>query len=441
MVSRSEKVKEVIKKADPEIIKWIYLQFVDIGGKIKSVEIPTRDLPKVFKKGKGFDGSSILGGVRIHESDMLLIPDPFTYTTVPWVDSGDRARVICDVYRNKQTPFDGCPRRVLKNNIAAMQAKFGDGTDFAVATEPEFYILKEVGGDFITPEEAGYFDLDFSDFRIECAEMMEKVDIKVEAGHHEVGLGGQHEIDYAYGDAIKVADQTTVYKEIIKQVAKRHDLTASFMPKPFGDKAGSGMHVHINLKRDGENLFFDGKKRGKRLHLSDTALYFMGGIMKHARALSAILSSTPNSYKRLGVSEAPNYVLWARKNRSAFIRIPDILDKEYDSVRLELRSPDPACNPYLAFGVILAAGMHGIKRKIDPGDPRNEDIQNMSSYDGVIMLPGTLGEALSYLERDKVIIKALGDHCMNEFMKLKTKEWNDYKIMVGTQERQQYINL
>lgn len=441
MDSRKTEIQEVVERAKKDGIEWVSLQSVDIDGKIKSEEIPVRDLEDSLKRGKYYDGSSIAGFVRIEESDMLLLPDPSTYAPVPWSSSGKKARLICDVFWRKGKPFEGCPRRVLKSNIDAMKQFLGENVDFFVAPEAEFYILREEGGDYKTPDDAGYFDLEFDDFRTECANILEKMGIVVEACHHEVGPG-QHEIDIAYNDGLKIADQTTTYKEVVKQVAKKYGFIASFMPKPFGNKAGSGMHTHINLKRTGKNLFFNGKrKRGKRKHLSDTALYFMGGLMEHARATSSILSSTPNSYKRLGVSEAPNYVVWTHRNRSAFIRIPEVREREYDSIRIELRSPDPACNPYLAFAVMLAAGMDGIKRRTDPGDPRDENIQRMSTYEGINKLPDSLGEALSYLEADDVISSALGSHCLNEFLRLKRAEWEDYRTRVGSEERKHYIDL
>jgi len=435
--------EDILKRIKEDKVERVILQFTDIAGCLKQIGISLNEFEKTIYEGTFFDGSSVLGYARIQESDMLLIPDLSTYALLPTGNSR-KARFICDVYKPNGEPFYGSPRHVLKRMIETMKEELGEDAVFYVAPELEFYLLKD-GKPY---DNAGYFDVTPEDlaeeFRYKCIKLLNKMNIIDEAEHHEVGPG-QHEIDIKYADAVKMADNTVTYKMIIKYIAKNMGLTASFMPKIFRDKPGSGMHCHVNIviekesngKKERDNLFYDEKRRG----LSDIALYSIAGLMKHAKASSAIWSPTINSYKRLGKSEAPKYIVWAHINRSAFIRVPAIRGDDHNSMRIEVRSPDPSCNPYLGFAVMLADMLDGIKNKEKPPEPVEEDMYHRTSYEGIEVLPSSLEEAIRYLEEDDVVKEALGDHCLKEFIELKQKELESFNNCVTEWERKKYMDV
>jgi glutamine synthetase len=429
------KIKEVLEKIKENNIERISLQFIDVAGVPKQKGIPVQEFKKTIYKGSSFDGSSIEGYARIQESDMLLFPDLNTYAPFP---NTKKARIICDVYTHDGKPFEGSPRYVLKKMIAKMKKMLGKNAAFYVAPELEFYLLEKRTDGYHPHDHANYFDVAPKDlaegFRDECIAYLNKMGIEDEADHHEVGEG-QHEIDIVYGDALRLADETITYKMIVQELAMKKGLCATFMPKLFPDKPGSGMHCHINLVTEkmeegkfvkDRNLFHDESTND----LSDIAKYSIGGLMAHARGSSAIWCPTVNSYKRLGKSEAPKYIVWAHNNRSALIRIPAIRKNEYGALRIELRCPDPSCNPYLAFAVMLADMLDGIQKKINPPKPVEENIYHLPSYEKIEKLPDSLEEALECLEKDEVVKNAIGKHCLREFINLKRKELKEYQSHV-----------
>ncbi len=423
-------------------VKFIRLQFTDIFGVLKNVSITVEQLDKALNGELMFDGSSIEGFVRIEESDMYLRPDPATFVVFPWRPrDGAVARLICDIYNADGTPFTGDPRYVLKRVIAEAREM---GFTMNVGPEAEFFLF-HVDSDgrptTITHDRAGYFDLTpvdlGEDARRDMVLTLEQMGFEIEASHHEVAPG-QHEIDFKYADALDTADKVVTFKFVVRTIAQRHGLHASFMPKPIFGIAGSGMHLNQSLMKNGENAFYDPQAP---LQLSDTALYYIGGLMKHARAIAAITNPTVNSYKRLVSGyEAPVYIAWSSRNRSPLIRIPA---KRGQSTRIELRSPDPSCNPYLALAVCLAAGLDGIKNRILPPPPCDCNIYEMSAREreerGIGCLPESLKEALDELERDEVIKEALGPHVYSRFMEAKRIEWDRYRVQVHPWEIEEYL--
>ncbi|MDK2888301.1 MAG: glutamine synthetase [Thermoanaerobacter sp.] len=423
-------------------VKFIRLQFTDIFGVLKNVSITVEQLDKALNGEMMFDGSSIEGFVRIEESDMYLRPDPATFVVFPWRPrDGAVARLICDIYNADGTPFIGDPRYVLKRVIAQAREM---GFTMNVGPEAEFFLF-HVDSDgrptTITHDRAGYFDLTpvdlGEDARRDMVLTLEQMGFEIEASHHEVAPG-QHEIDFKYADALDTADKVVTFKFVVRTIAQRHGLHASFMPKPIFGIAGSGMHLNQSLMKNGENAFYDPQAP---LQLSDTALYYIGGLMKHARAIAAITNPTVNSYKRLVSGyEAPVYIAWSSRNRSPLIRIPA---KRGQSTRIELRSPDPSCNPYLALAVCLAAGLDGIKNRILPPPPCDCNIYEMSAREreerGIGCLPESLKEALDELERDEVIKEALGPHVYSRFMEAKRIEWDRYRVQVHPWEIEEYL--
>lgn len=435
-----EQVLSAIKEKNVEFIR---LQFSDIQGMVKNVTIPITQLGKALKNGISFDGSSIEGFARIQESDMVLRPDISTFNLLPWKsqDGSNEARVICDVYYPNGSPFEGDPRYVLRHMLD--QAK-EIGYTMNVGPELEFYLFeKQNGGSATKPQDfGGYFDLGPVDLaeniRKKIMKALIEMDFTIEASHHEVGKG-QHEIDFVYDEALKNADRVVTFKYVTKTIAMMEGLRATFMPKPIYGAAGTGMHCNISIFRGSENAFFDPEMP---MNISDLARYFVGGLKEHAGAITAIANPLINSYKRLVSGfEAPVYVSWSGPNRSSLIRIPAGRGL---STRLEFRSPDPTCNPYLTFAVILAAGLDGIKRVIDPGDPVDLNVYDLSSEErhalGIGTLPGNLKEALDSLEQDKVIQKALGEHVFNNIMRLGNLEWGAYNTWVHDWEIERYIN-
>ncbi len=433
---------EILARARELGVKFIRLQFTDITGVLKNVAITVEQLEKALDGELMFDGSSIHGFVRIEESDMYLRPDPNTFVVFPWRPrDGAVARLICDIYNPDGTPFAGCPRNALKRVLARAQRL---GFTMNVGPECEFFLFytdSEGRPTLRTHDRAGYFDLSPVDMgenaRRSMVLTLEEMGFEIEASHHEVAPG-QHEIDFKYSDALDVADKIITFKFVVRTIAQRHGLHATFMPKPIFGINGSGMHMHQSLFRDGQNVFYDPHDP---LGLSDIARYYIGGLLRHARALAAVTSPTVNSYKRLVPGyEAPVYISWAERNRSPLIRVPA---KRGASTRIELRCPDPSCNPYLAIAACLAAGLDGIEKKIEPPPPCNFNIYELSPEErckfGIGSLPASLEEALKELAADEVIKGALGEHIYERFREAKQKEWDEYRTQVCPWEIEQYL--
>ncbi len=440
-------MKEVIEKAKSDGVKFVCLQFTDVTGTVKSLDIPLERLESAFKDGVWFDGSSVEGFARIQESDMRLLPDPNTYAVLPWSQPDRRrARVFCDIYLPSGDPFPGDPRGVLKRVLSRIEEK---GWKFNVGPEPEFFLLRQNGPDSIHPvphDVGGYFDFSASDeaqqVRNELMLALAGMGLEVEMGHHEVALG-QHEIDFQFTDALRSADNVVTLKYTVRALAARNDLIATFMPKPIFGINGSGMHTHQSIfNSKGENVFFDA---GDEHHLSKEAYGFIAGQMAHASALAAVVAPTVNSYKRIVPGyEAPVYVCWAQINRSAMIRIPSHTPGRETSTRAELRFPDPSCNPYLAFATMLAAGLDGIEKGLScPPPVNNLNIYEMSdeelTKEGIAQLPGSLAEALRALEDDDVIRSAIGEEAYEAFSRAKWAEWDTYRTRVMDWEVEYYL--
>jgi len=435
--------EEILRKADEWGVRFVRLQFSDIMGIIKNVAIPRSQLERALDNQIMFDGSSIQGFTRIEESDMNLRPDPNTFTLFPWREDKPVARLICDVYKIDGKPFEGDPRYVLKRAVAQIE-ELGYTVNFG--PECEFFLFKADpdGAPLLeTHDKAGYFDLGpvdrGEDARRDIVLALEAMGFEVEASHHEVAPG-QHEIDFKYGDALTQADRVATFKVVTRAIAKRHGLHATFMPKPIFGINGSGMHTHISLFKDGQNAFYD--PHGEH-QLSDVARYFIGGLLKHAPAITAVANPLVNSYKRLVPGyEAPVYIAWSAHNRSALVRVPA---SRQQGTRIELRSPDPSCNPYLAFAAMIAAGVDGIKNKIDPGPSVTFNIYALSPEEraarGIPSLPGSLAEALDALEADEVIKEALGPHVCTHFIRGKRIEWDVYRSQVHPWEIEQYLGV
>jgi len=439
--------KDLIKRVKEENVKFISLQFSDVTGAVKSVDMPVRHLDDALKDGVWFDGSSVEGFARIQESDMRLILDPDTYAVLPWspVDSR-RARMFCDIYTPNGDPFEGDPRGTLKRQLKKLEEK---GWMYNIGPEPEFFLFKGENGYGVHPvphDTGGYFD--FSSFdeavvvRTALMDALDAMGLDVEVGHHEVALG-QHEIDFRFADALKTADNVLTLKYTVKAIAAQHGLTASFMPKPVFGINGSGMHCHQSLfDSKGDNLFFDAKDEA---HLSKTAYSFIAGQLAHARALAAVVAPTVNSYKRLVPGyEAPVYIGWAQQNRSALIRIPRYTEGRDKAVRAELRFPDPSANPYLAFTVMLAAALEGIEKNLEAPKPLNNiNLYHLDKEEraklGVKELPGSLAEALGELEKDELLKSALGEVTYDAFLRAKWEEWDEFRLRVSDYEIERYL--
>ena len=444
-----EKKASILKECKKKDIRLIILQFVDMLGMTKSVTIPTEHLEKALTSGVGFDGSSIEGFVRIYESDMIAMPDPSTFHILPWCRSETKeARIICDIYRPGGKPFEGDPRYILRKAVKEAEDL---GFVFNTGPELEFFLFKTKDGPEVIVEPydvGGYFDyspLDrSSDIRREATFTLQEVGIDVEMSHHEVAPG-QHEIDFKFSDALSTADNVITYKNAIKAMALSSGLHATFMPKPIYGVNGSGMHTHQSLfyKKNGKNAFFD---PDDEYNLTDTAYYFIGGQLKYCRAMSVLLAPIVNSYKRLTVGyEAPVYICWGRKNRSALIRVPEYHPGMEKATRAELRFPDPSCNPYLAFAAMLKTGIDGIKRKIKPPDPVEEDVfefddRKLAKF-YIKSLPASLGEAIAEYEKSKLMKETLGELTFNRYLEAKKKEWDEYKLQVTQWEVNRYLQM
>lgn len=436
--------EDIIRLADENDVEFIRMQFTDIFGQMKNVAITRAQLEKALNNQIMIDGSSIEGFTRIHESDQYLHPDLDTFVILPWRPQHERvARLICDVYNPDGTPFVGDPRHVLKN-VLDKAAKLG--YTFNVGPECEFFLFDtdEHGCPTTqTSDEAGYFDLGPLDHgegtRREICIALEAMGFEIEASHHEVAAG-QHEIDFKYADALTAADNIMTFKLAVKTIAQRNGLHATFMPKPIFGMNGSGMHTNMSLFKDGKNIFFD--ENGER-KLSREAYSFIAGLLEHAKSLVAVTNPLVNSYKRLVPGyEAPVYLAWSASNRSALIRIPAARGQ---STRVELRCPDPSCNPYLALAVCLAAGLDGIERGLVPPEEVTENIFSMDARtradNGIDNLPGTLFEALELMKRDPLMADTLGPHAYESFLAGKYHEWDTYRTQVTEWEIEQYMVL
>lgn len=433
---------DILELAEAHQVRFLRLQFTDILGVIKNVEIPSSQFRKAMKGDILFDGSSIAGFVRVEESDMLLAPDPATFQIFPWGDPAARVgRLICDITMPDGTPFAGDPRGVLKRQLALAAEQ---GFVMNAGMEAEFFLFKPTDDGrpaTNTHDVGGYFDLAPMDMgedaRRAIMDALEQMGFEVEAAHHEVAHG-QHEIDFRYADALRTADNTATFRFVVKQVARQFGLIASFMPKPVYGQNGSGMHAHQSLFKGGQNAFWD---PSREWGLSLTALHYIGGLLRHARAMCAVTNPLVNSYKRLVPGfEAPVNVAWSMRNRSPMIRVPD---RRGAGTRLELRTPDPSANPYLALTVMLAAGLDGLRTEADWREPINTNIWEMSYRERrrlrVDDLPQSLHEACDELEKDEVICNALGDHITQQYLAAKRAEWNEYNQQVTAWEQARYL--
>ena len=436
-----DEIRQMVKDED---IRFLRVMFTDLLGTIKSVDLPVSQLDKLMDNKIMFDGSSIDGFVRIEESDMYLYPDMSTWLVFPWgADHGKVARVICSVHMTDGTPFSGDPRNNLKRVVKEMQ-KMGFKS-FNIGPEPEFFLFKtDDNGNPTTKvnDSENYFDMEPADIGEDCRRdivlALEKMGFDVEAAHHEVAPG-QHEVDFKYSNALEAADNIQTFKLVVKTIAKKYGLHATFMPKPLSGINGSGMHLNMSLfTQDGKNAFYDENDKDQ---LSETAYHFLGGLMKHARSYTAIVNPIVNSYKRLVPGyEAPVYVAWSTSNRSPLVRIPN--DRGMGT-RLELRSADPAANPYLAIAAVLEAGLDGLRNNLPPVHNVDENIYDMTVKErkskGIVNLPDTLHSALKDLADDEVIKGSMGEHLYQSFEEAKTREYDAYRAHVSDWERQRYM--
>ncbi|KRL89172.1 type I glutamate--ammonia ligase [Lactobacillus kalixensis] len=435
---------DIRKSVEENDVRFLRLSFTDINGTLKAVEVPKSQLDKVLSNEIRFDGSSIDGFVRIEESDMVLYPDLSSWMVLPWTDKtgGKIGRLTCSVHKTNGEPFEGDPRNNLKRILKQMEDM--GFSDFDIGFEAEFHLFKlSEDGNWTTevPDNASYFDMTSSDEGAECrrdiVETLESIGFEVEAAHHEVGAG-QQEIDFRFDDALTTADRVQTFKMVVRQIARQHGLYATFMAKPIEGEAGNGMHNNMSLFKDGKNAFYDANGE---YHLSDTALFFLNGLLEHARAITAIANPTVNSYKRLIPGfEAPVYISWATKNRSPLVRIPDA---EEINTRLEMRSADPTANPYLLLAACLAAGLQGIKEAKKPMAPITSNVFEMSEKEreerGIKPLPSTLHNALKAFKADDLIKSALGEHLTQSFIDSKELEWSQYNQSVSDWERNRYM--
>ncbi len=434
----------ILERAERERVKFLRLQFTDILGVIKNVEVPDRQFEEALEGRILFDGSSIEGFVRVEESDMYLKPDPGTFQIFPWIDgSGEKVgRLICDIANPDGSPFAGCPRAALKRAIAAAGAR---RYALDAGVEAEFFLFQRQNGEpsTTTQDRAGYFDLapiDLGeDVRREIVLQLERMGFQVEAAHHEVAPG-QHEVDFRHDDVLATADNITTFRFVVKNVALRNGLHATFMPKPVFGISGSGMHTTHSLFDGDRNAFFDERAEWQ---LSRTCLHYIGGILRHAKGFCAITNPLVNSYKRLVPGyEAPTNIAWSQKNPGPLVRVPASRGRE---TRVEVRMPDPACNPYLALAVMLASGLDGLTQEIDPGPPVTKNIYKMSHRERrhlrIDELPGNLSEALDELEKDDLVRETLGEHIFDHFLAAKREEWDSYIRHVSPWEIERYLGV
>ncbi len=437
----SEDVKALCAERD---IRFIRLWFTDILGQLKSFSVGVDELDDAFEGGMGFDGSSITGFNAIEESDMIAMPDASTFAVLPWrPDEQGVARMFCDIQTPERTPYEGDPRQVLRRAIARME---GMGFDtFNVGPELEYFLFKDSNGTEVL-DQGGYFDLTTldagSDVRRETVLALEQLGIHVEYSHHEVGPS-QHEVDMRYAPALKMADDCMTYRITVKEYAMKYGWHATFMPKPLFGENGSGMHTHLSLFKDGRNAFYD---ENDPYFLSDIGKAFIAGQLRHAREMSAIFAQWVNSYKRLVPGyEAPVHVAWSRRNRSALVRVPLYHPGKEMATRMELRCPDPACNPYLTFAVLLQAGLEGIEKGYELPEPMEQNLYHLSPEDrqrmGIEQLPASLGEAVELAAASELVLRTLGEHTFNRFVEIKRREWEEYRLDVSQWELDRYLAI
>ncbi|HPU30486.1 MAG TPA: glutamine synthetase family protein [Syntrophorhabdaceae bacterium] len=436
--------EDVLRIAREKDVRFVKLWFTDILGFAKSFSITVDELESALNEGMGFDGSSIQGFARIDESDMIAKPDPSTFTILPFrpKESAVVAKMFCDIYEPDGTPYKGDPRYVLKKNLKIAEEM---GFSFYVGPELEFFYFK-TDKDTEILDNGGYFDVttldEAVDLRRDTVLMLEEMGIKVEYSHHEVAPS-QHEIDLRYTEALKMADNTITYRIVVKEVAKKYGVYATFMPKPMFGVNGSGMHVHQSLFRGDKNAFYDSNDK---FYLSDIAKWYIAGLLKHAKEITLLTSQWVNSYKRLVPGyEAPVYISWARRNRSTLVRVPLYKPGKEKATRAEYRSPDPACNPYLAFAVMLRAGLEGIKNRYPLPDPIEEDVYEMSPDKrralNIDSLPSSLFEAIEYAEKSELIRDTLGDHVFEKLIENKKIEWDRFRTHVSKYEIDTYLPI
>jgi glutamine synthetase len=439
--------EEVLKAVKDNGVEFIRLWFTDINGILKSFAIGPEELEGALTQGMGFDGSSITGFQSIEESDMIAMPDPETFAILPWRPQDKPvARMICDVLKpapGKHQPYEGDPRYVLKRTLAKMKKMGFD--HFYVGPELEYFYFKSSSLPEIL-DEGGYFDLTpldmASDLRRETIFALRKLGIKVEYSHHEVAPS-QHEIDMRYDDALKMADNMVTYRLTVKEIASKYGVYATFMPKPIFGQNGSGMHTHQSLFKGNTNAFYDEKDK---YHLSEVAKSYIAGILKHAPEIIAVLAPWVNSYKRLVPGyEAPVYIAWSRRNRSALIRVPMYQPGKEAATRIELRCPDPSGNPYLQLAVMLAAGLKGIEEGYKLSEPMELNLYHLTDEEraelGIKSLPASLGEALALTEKSELVRETLGDHIFERFLKIKKQEWDEFRIQVTEYEIKKYLPI
>ncbi|MEA3437662.1 MAG: type I glutamate--ammonia ligase [Thermodesulfobacteriota bacterium] len=440
-----ETKQEVLKTVKEQDVKFIRLWFTDILGQVKSFAITDAELEGALENGMGFDGSSITGYQSIEESDMLAVPDPATFQILPWRPQEKKvARMICDIFTPERKPYEGDPRYVLKRALERMK-KMGFDHCY-LGPELEYFYFKNDTSSTEILDKGGYFDLTTldvaSDLRRDTVFALEAMGIPVEYSHHEVGPS-QHEIDMKYTDALDMADHVVTYRIVVKEIAQKYGVYATFMPKPLFGENGSGMHVHQSLFKGDKNSFFS---KDDKYHLSEIAKKFIAGQLRHAREMSAVFAQWMNSYKRLVPGyEAPVYIAWSRRNRSALIRVPVYHPGKEKATRAELRCPDPACNPYLTFAVMLHAGLDGIEKEYKIAEPMEKNLYHLSDVErkelGIESLPDSLGEAVLIAEQSELIKRALGDHVFTRFIELKKKEWEDYRIQLTKYELDKLLSV
>ena len=445
MPDKAQESKDRVLQATKEHdITFVSLWFTDVLGFLKGFTITVEELEAALEDGMGFDGSSIEGFARIDESDMVAMPDPDTFQLIPWRAKDDKptARMFCDILNPGGEPFEGDPRHVLKRNLKRAADM---GFTFYVGPELEYFYFKDSKGTEAL-DSSGYFDLIpldvASQYRRDTALALEGMGIRVQYTHHEVAAS-QHEIDIRHTDALTMADNVMTYRLAVKRVASDHGVYATFMPKPLFGMNGSGMHVHQSLFRGDQNAFFD---KGNEYHLSQEAKWYIAGLLKHAREITAVTNQWVNSYKRLVPGyEAPVYLSWARRSRADLIRVPEYLPGREDATRIEFRSPDPACNPYLAFSVMLAAGLEGIHHKYECRPPSEENVYEMTEQErvskGIETLPASLWQAIHLAEESELVRNALGEHAFRAFIESKKIEWNEYRAQVTQWELKKYLPI
>ena len=441
MVDRDQAIEYALKEARDNDVKFIRLWFADILGNLKGFAITVEELESALTRGMGFDGSAIEGFARAEEKDLYALPDPNTFAVLPWRPRENAvARMFCDIVNPDETPFEGDPRFVLRRNIERAARM---GFTYYVGPEIEYFYFKSDSCPELL-DSGGYFDQNATDLatdlRRETVLMLEELGVPVEASHHEVSPS-QHEIDLRHTDAMTMADTVMTYRIVVKEIAQRNDCYATFMPKPIAGVNGSGMHIHQSLFKGGRNAFYDAEDPDR---LSETARHFVAGLLKHARAITSVTNQWVNSYKRLVPNfEAPVYVTWATVNRADLVRLPSYKPGREESRRIEYRAPDPACNPYLAFSVMLAAGLDGIDKEYELPDPAKADVFDLTEAErtkrGIESLPSNLLEALRITEDSELVRNALGDSVFSSFVENKKIDWERYRSQVTDYELSRYL--